>query len=278
MTTELITVRVADIMEYPTYLGSRCMLLASLGLDANWDSEEDLLKALIKSAEDPDCLKICKQSSRCRVFWEAYQRGETPFLQRDPIRLSEFAGHYWVSEGKHRVCMAKRSGVETIQAFVSTLPFNAYTLLQPEGEAGTYVFRSSVCGEDCQGEIAVLWVEPPPGEAPTIFSFFPTMLNRTCDTGGAEVKIFPGLSHKVCCIEKRLGFLKRWKRIEVEAEVAIDAVHANTRIWLLKGSADILHRLKSLPLSALDTVYRCGCWRTRHLHRHVEPLVNESDS
>ncbi|WP_101909057.1 hypothetical protein [Marasmitruncus massiliensis] len=272
MTTELITVRVADIMEYPTYLGSRCMLLASLGLDANWDSEEDLLKALIKSAEDPDCLKICKQSSRCRVFWEAYQRGETPFLQRDPIRLSEYAGHYWVSEGKHRVCMAKRSGVETIEAYVYHLPFDDHTLLQPEGEAREYVFQYSFCGEDRQGEIAVLWVEPPPGEPPSIFSFFPTMLDVKCNTGGAKIELFPGLSYKVRCTEKQIGFLKRRKITEVETEVCINANHANTRIWLLKGAANTLYHFDLLPLSAWDTVFRCGCWRTRHLNRHVEQL------
>lgn len=272
MKTELMTVKVSEITEYPTNLGSRCMLLASLGLDAYWDSEEDLLKALTKSAADPNCLKICTQSSRCRAFWEVYQRGETPFLQKDPIRLSEYAGHYWVSEGKHRVCMAKRAGVETIEAYVYHLAFNAYTLLQPEGEPGKYLFKYSFCGEDLQGEIAVLWVEPPHGEPPSVFSFFPTMLDRKCNTDGAEIELFPGLSYNVRCTKKKIGFLKRRILTEVETEVCINSYHANTRIWLLKGNANDLCRLNLLPLSALNTVFRCGCWRTQHSNRHVEQL------
>lgn len=157
MTYQLMTVKVSDIMEYPTNLGNRCMLLEYLGLDACQDSE-----------------------------------------------------------------------------------------------------------------IAVLWVEPPPGEDSSLFDFFPAMLDVKCDTGGVETELFPGLSYTVHCTSKQRGLLKRQTVTEVESVVCISSHHSNTRIWLLKGSADFLYRPELPQLSALDTVFRCGCWRTRHTSRHIE--------
>lgn len=111
-------VNVADIAEFPTRLGSRCLLLKKLGLDAYFTTEEELLEALTESAGNSELLRICMESSRCSVFWEKFREGTTPFTEYDPIYLNEYNGRYWVVEEKHRVCLAKRAGIEKIEAFV----------------------------------------------------------------------------------------------------------------------------------------------------------------
>lgn len=89
---EKCKVNVSDIMEYPTEMGSRCLLLQHFGLDVYWNTEEEILDALTNSAGDPECLDICLKTSRCQAFWKQYQKGLTPFAESDPIRLLEYDG------------------------------------------------------------------------------------------------------------------------------------------------------------------------------------------
>jgi hypothetical protein len=94
---ELRTVKVADIAEFPTELGSRCLLLQQFGLSPYRNTEEELLETLTETAAQPVLLDICLQSSRCQKFYRAFPKGCTPFSETDPIRLLEFGGRYWLT-------------------------------------------------------------------------------------------------------------------------------------------------------------------------------------
>jgi len=40
---EFHVVKVSDIVEFPTKLGNRCLLLSKLGFNAYWNTEEEIL-------------------------------------------------------------------------------------------------------------------------------------------------------------------------------------------------------------------------------------------
>lgn len=268
---ELRTVKVADIAEFPTELGSRCLLLQQFGLGPYWNTEEELLETLTETAAQPALLDICLQSSRCQKFYRAFREGYTPFCETDPIRLLEFRGRYWVTEGKHRVCLAKRAGVERLEAYVWPLPEDTESLLPPEGTPGRHVFRhmypvDSGIGPDADGSVAVLWVKSPPGVPPSRFDFAPGALDARQDTGGELVTLFPGLSYRVSVTEtiKKLGLFRRRKFLLVEAEVIIEPAHQKTKIWLSRLPAGEALSMRPAGLTSLETVYRFGCWRQRH--------------
>lgn len=269
---ELRAVRVADVAEFPTELGNRCLLLQELGLSAYRNTEEELLEALTESARQPGMLRTCLRSSRCRRFYEAFREGRTPFGDKDPIRLLEHGGRYWVVEGKHRVCLAMRAGVESLDALVFHLEEDTESLLPPEGGPGRFCFRFSFSlgprgpGE-IRGSVAYLWVQSPPRALPGRFDFKGAWLDALHDTGGGWTEVFRGLQCRVSAgkeLERR-GFFRRRERFAVESEVVVAPDHAKTRIWLVEvAAAEVLGpRLAGPP--SFRTVFRFGCWRRRHL-------------
>lgn len=267
--SELRVVPVADIAEFPTELGNRCLLLQELGINAYQNTEEELFEVLTGTAKDPETLSVCLKSSPCRAFYEAFRQGRTPFNERDPIRLLEYGGRYWAIEGKHRVCLAKRAGVESLEAYVWPLVENTESLLPPEGNPGRYHFRSSLglaSGnlDDVQGTMAYLWVHTPPGMIPGRFDFWGTWLDTSQDIGGSQVELFPGLRYRVLVRRERekKGFFRCREQLVVESEVVIEPDHPKTKIWLLEAPAVAV---RALGVPSFRTVYRLGCWRRRHL-------------
>lgn len=269
---ELRKIRVADIAEFPTELGNRCLLLQELGLSAYRNTEEELLETLTESAHRPGALDICLRSSRCRRFYEAFREGCTPFGDKDPIRLLEHGGRYWVAEGKHRVCLAKRTGVENLEASVYYLEEDTESLLPREGEPGRFRFCLSFSlgskgPEEIRGSVAYLWVHSSPGAIPGRFNFRGAWLDAPQSTAGRWTELFPGLQYYVSAnkeLEKR-GFFRRREQFVVESEVAIEPNHAKTKVWLMEASAaEVLGPQLTGPPS-FRTVYRFGCWRQGHL-------------
>ncbi len=263
---ELCVVRVADIAEFPTELGNRCLLLRELGLNAYRNTEEEVSEALIESARRPECLEICLKSSRCQEFLAAFEEGRTPFSERDPIRLLEHGGRYWATEGKHRVCLAKRAGVESLEALVYHLEEDTESLLPHEGEPGRYWFRSSFSFgslKDARGTMAYLWVHSPPDAVTGRFDFRGAWLDVSQETEGSPVELFPGLRYQVLIrreYEKK-GFFRRQERLVIESEVLIERDHPKTKVWLLEvPAAEVFAR--SAP--SFRTVYRRGRWRRGH--------------
>ncbi|RPF49563.1 hypothetical protein EDD75_0380 [Thermodesulfitimonas autotrophica] len=271
---ELRVVRVADIAEFPTELGNRCSLLPELGLNAYYNSEEELLEALTKSARKPGSLDICLRNSRCRRFYEAFREGRTPFSDKDPICLLEHGGRYWVVEGKHRVCLAMRAGVENLEAFVYHLKEDTESLLPHKGKPERFRFYLSFSlgsrgPEEVRGSVAYLWVQSPPGVIPGRFDFRGAWLDASQDTRGRWTELFPGLRYRVLANKelKKQGFFRRRERYFVESEVAVEPDHAKTKVWLTEVSAaEVLGPQLAGPPS-FRTVYRFGCWRRGHLLR-----------
>ena len=265
-------VKVADIMEYPTELGNKCSLLREFGLNAYWNTEEQLFEAITESATQPNSLEFCLKSSRCRKFYEIYGEGRTPFSERDPIRLLEYGGRYWASEGKHRVCMAKRAGVESLEALVYHLAEDTETILPHEGEHGHFHFSYSFLlgtrkQEEVRGTAGYLWVTIPPGFHHSRFGFRGGWLNVSLDTEGELRELFSGLQYSVSVKKEleRVSFFRRMERFTVESEVIISPNHPKVKIWLLEIPAKELPGFCYKGTLSLHTLYRAGCWRMSHL-------------
>jgi len=269
---ETCEVDVRDIAEFPTELGARCELLHAFGLSCYRNTEEELLEVLTASAGQPNLLRVCLQSSRCRGFYEAFRQGKTPFADKDPIRLVEYGGRFWAQEGKHRVCLAKRAGVARLEAVVWHLEEDTESLLPHEGMPGRFGFSASFClGSDAPsaalGTVAYLWVQSPPGVLPGVFDFGGAWLDAAQDTGGELVELFPGVQYRVSVarqVEKR-GLFGRRERVIVESQVLIHPDHAKTKVWLLEIRAADIPNLRLVEPAQFRTVYRFGCWRQRHL-------------
>jgi len=264
---KLQTIKVADIAEYPTMLGNRCRLLNELKVDPYKATEEEIMAILEKTAKDSKNLDICKRSSRCGAFFDKYSKGITPFLEKDQIRLEQFNGKYWVSEGKHRCCMAKRMGVKAIQAYVLDLSHDEYSILPTKNNADTYLFSHAkrTHGKIVSGDLAALWVKMPYNTPPVEFAFNPIIITARHDTKGKWQKVFDGLAYKV--IIKRKKFF--WQ--EVAVIIKIGKNHSNTRIWVASMNIKQAKNRYCIPIREFDVVYRHGCWRNFHAsHKFVK--------
>lgn len=267
-------INTADIVEFPTMLGSKCQLLQELGLNAYQNTEEELIEVLTETAGQPGFLDICLKSSRCRRFYEVFREGGTPFGEHDPIKLVEYGGWYWVEEGKHRVCLAKRAGMERLEAFVYHMDEDTESLLAREGMPGRFRFSFSFTAGsrdpgDIHGSLAYLWVSSPPGIIPGRFDFGGAWLDVSQNTEGALINLFSGLQYRVSVDSKpaRRGFFRRRERFAVESEVVILPDHSKTKIWLIEvPAAELPGFCFAGPLS-FRTVYRFGCWRQGHLRQ-----------
>lgn len=270
---ELKTVKVSDIREYPTALGTRCQVFRYYGLDAYHNSEEELMGALIKSSEDVNNIEICKKSSRCAAFYDLYQKGETPYNEKDKIRLLEYKGKYWAEEGKHRVCMAKRLNIETVDAYIWKI-YEDISILPPIGEAGTFAadyFFDIRFPRLWHGDILGLWINTPYGAPPSRFDFNPVFIDSFLNTKGKQVNVFNGLSYTVTVNEIAYGFFQRKKYIHINVCVCVKK-NENSKIWLFKTKRS--KHTKTLqthqkPISLYETLYRRGCWRVYDLKRGV---------
>lgn len=250
-------VPVVRIVEYNWELGSRCHLLNQAGLNPYCNTEEEITDYLEQSAGDPASLSVCLESSRCSAFYESFQNGVTPFIEHDPITLLEYGGKYWIYEGKHRVCMAKRAGIVYVDAQVYHLQEDTETLLPPAGEPGTYSFSSHYRF----GTLAILWVEPPRGDY-SIFSDGPRILNQFPNKTFPRTEIIPGVYVEVAREKKHNHLFRRnWLR----ATITIEPEHCNTGIWLYTIPA---HRTAGTFVP--ETVFRYGRWREKH-KQHMIP-------
>lgn len=260
-----------DIVEYPTRLGNQCILLHELGLNAYVNTEEELLEALSETAQRPEMLQICLKSSRCRRFWDVFKSGRTPFSGRDPVRLVEYGGRYWAVEGKHRVCLAKRAGVETLEAEVYPLAADTESLLAPEGDPGRFLFSYHLSpgnAKSIRGTVGFLWVDCPANLDLKRFAFLRGVwLDAAQDTAGGAEELLPGLRYRVSVSKQtKRSFLSLRGEFTVQAEVMVEADHPKTKIWLVEAPAAGVfgpHLCRGGP-SGFRTLYRYGCWRKRH--------------
>lgn len=269
-------INVSDIPEFPTDLGSRCLLLTKLGLNPYFNTEEEILEALEMTAAAPKYLEICLKSSRCQGFYEQFKEGKTPFFEQDNIRVAEYRGRYWVTEGKHRVCMAKRLGVEKIQAVVTQLKEDIYSRLPCTGQPGRYKFHF-IMEDDrqkckCKGEIALLWVGKLKQECIYIDPHLPAPLHWMYDTDGKWFELTDGVKVKVQTASREVKGLFSTSKIikEIKSEVVISPGHRKTRIWLFSVKPKDKHsNVFTTPLDKLElkTLYRFGCWRKKHENR-----------
>lgn len=273
---ELKIVQVKDIPEFSSWLGNRCTLLSHYGLFPYRNTEEEICEFLEQSAKDPKMLNICLKS-RCGEFYRYFQRGDTPFMESDPIYLEEYGGKYWVSEGKHRVCLAKRMGVKTISAFVYHLSDDFYSLLPQIGEPGRYQALFSYDPSDgrakAEGTVLLLMVY----DIDKICHHLQSRLvfDEYRDTSGSMKTILEGIRYRVKVVKEtsRRLFSRSQTKVTVTSEVAIESDHKKTKIWLLEIPANLLdsvalhdERLYDAQLyGGAKSIYRYGRWRKINL-------------
>ncbi|MCL1996825.1 MAG: hypothetical protein FWG63_11510 [Defluviitaleaceae bacterium] len=253
-------IKVKDIAEYPTELGNRCKLLKLNGLHPYQNTEEEIMHALETLAKDPKNLEICKGSSHCGAFWQFFEKGGTPFFEKDKIYIGEYNGKYWVSEGKHRSCMAMRTGVESITAEVYKQSSRNF-LLPPVGNYGVYKFQFSYKQPNIiKGSAPVLWVRLPNYDGMTEINDTPTVFDSSFDTKGKIKEIMEGVFYKTSVFRKRFIFNPFKLEVTVSVEITIQKNHPKTKIWLLKSNLSS----KQEVLSDMKTLYRHGCFREHH--------------
>jgi len=258
---ELKTVNVSDIIEYPTALGRRCAMLDAYGIDSYSDNEETITVALLESAANPDNLDICRTKCGCSAFYNAFLRGETPFMEKDSIRLSEWGGKYVVTEGKHRVCMAKRMGVKTILALVAQSNDGGFLPLPDVPNPGEFQATHSLNRGVRNGDAFLLWVR----NTRAIDTFFdtPLLITESCCTDGEFVEVVSGVQYQVALSKVSiLPFQSRKTKIDVK--VVISEKHEVTGIWLMKVSMKKFEAPNRILLADVKTLYRKGCWKARH--------------
>lgn len=266
-------VDVSQIVEFPTQMGNKCRLLERFGLNSYLDTEEAIYECLTSTAEDRRNLEYCLQNG-CSAFYEEYLKGNTPFKNKDPIRLIKYQGKYWVVEGKHRVCLAKRLGIEKIEANVASSREDQ-SLLELVGEPGkfqsTYTVTEQRGKVNFSGETLCLWVFPPAREVPwdiaAVFSFGQILwLTRHTCKGNNLADFVPGIDYAIRVKEKKTGFwFNRKKTIQVQVTVHIET-HPKTKVWLLRFKVD--NSLVVFQPSENATLYRRGMWRKYHLNNN----------
>lgn len=271
-------INVSDIVEFPTELGNRCLLLTELGVNPYIHTEEEILEVLEKIANDSQYLDICLKSSRCQGFYEEFTKGVTPFFDKDKIRVIEYNGKYWVDEGKHRICLAKRMGVSKIKVEVTQLKEDVYTTLEPLGHTGHYNFDFTMSIKDekreYKGKIGLIWLGTIKDYNLLLFKKMPITLDWsfryknewTILDSGIKVKVETSSETK-----KRLFQPEETIR-RVHSEVIIENNHHKTRVWLFAVNAN--EEMFRTPLGKLniDNLYRFGCWRKIH-ERMLERII-----
>ncbi|ERM91507.1 hypothetical protein O163_10050 [Caldanaerobacter subterraneus subsp. yonseiensis KB-1] len=266
-------VKMENIKEYPTQLGNRCKLLRELGLNPYVDTEEEIMEALTEAAETPEYLDICMKSSHCSGFWKKFSVGETPFFKEDPVQLLKYQDVYWVVEGKHRVCFAKRTGVKEIKAHIYELSDDGKVLLPEIGTPGRFAFDyMEVFSSRQEGEKAVLWLKDVKDLRLIELSWKPAVLDKRFDTKGEFVELVKGVKVSVSVKEKTKIFSLK-KTIQVHTEIIIEPDHKKTKIWLLKIPAGKPFSLEKADAINKNTLYRYGCWRKHHLEELIKNLM-----
>ena len=244
-------VRVCDIVKHPTALGSKCKLLKEMKMSPYREAEETLADAL--TSDIGGTIHICKSSCHCKGFHEEYAKGNTPFIDDDPIILSEHGGKYIVVEGKHRICMAIRLGIKTVQASVQPATRGWFAPLSARGTAGEFSFAcpKDERGADGQpGRKGYLWIQ---GRPYTYTGFeFLRALDCFADTKGETKEPLCGISYSVS-VRKRTAWRPSAAE-NIEAKVAIRSDFEGAKVWLFEHTGRI----------AL-TLCRFGIWEERHM-------------
>lgn len=232
-------VPVASIVEYPTSFGrGGCHLLRETeGTDQYSITEEEISEFLETSAKNPQNLLIC-QNGYCRFFVEQFLAGRTPKV-KEPIQLSEYQGKFWTTEGKHRVCAAKRTGATFVDAWVEQLQEDN-SILPPIGEHGA--FCASITTTSHRRNGSNIFIDASFRRfnvSDNHYRGFATRLFRQAfNASEGKASVFPGCS--ITIIWRRsnrvLTMLQQKEIIDITVEVTNDL--PNGKLWIARVPFD----------------------------------------
>ncbi|MEZ0536024.1 hypothetical protein ACAG39_02105 [Caldicellulosiruptoraceae bacterium PP1] len=251
-------VEIEKIKEYPTRLGSKCLLLKKLGYDPYSDTEEEIMDVLIKTEKDKNYLNICKESSRCSAFYKEFSQGNIePYFERDPIYLERFENNYWVIEGKHRICLAKRAGIKKIKAYIYETT-NSQMLLPNIGQPEEFVLEySKGIFTKFSGSKALLWIKGL--KDPEYYTLIkgPIWLDKKFNTCGKIFELLPGVKMSIN-VQTEKSFIRKYI---IQTRVIIENNHKKTKVWLLKIPCH--KKINYFDIAEIEsyTLYRYGLWR-----------------
>lgn len=257
-------------IEQPVGMKDGCSLLNRFNMYPVLHTEEALADFLEKALHDENTMPICL-SSMCGEFYQVFANGETPYSESKPVVLAGYQGKYWVLQGKHRVCLAKRMKVPYIKAFVKELDKDYFSLLPPERKPG--IFRSQYSYHvvakkirNIEGNTLLLWIlEEMSANAGVMFLAW---LDTAKDTRGKWAQALSGVEYSVTVYqeEQKSWLRKNAKKITVKTEVKIEADHKKTKIWLLQAPAKKVLGIQ-FTRPEYVTLYRYGRWRKYHEDR-----------
>jgi hypothetical protein len=248
-------------IEQPTALSQRCSLLMANNLNPYVDPEEVIYDFLIRTKDDPSALNICL-NGRCKIFIESLRSGSMPFMESEPVYLTKYKGHYWVDEGKHRICCAKRLKIKEVEAYVYHSDDDGYLLLDPIGVPGTFTVKSTCTINNnswhVSGDVFFLWYCVTEGLRKFDLDFI--WFDAKNDTQGIERKITHGITYSTKVVKH--------KGTHIETKICIEPTHPKAKIWLVKiPSIKLLKKSTSSVLDGCTHVYRHGLWRRYHLYK-----------
>lgn len=222
-------------IEQPTALGSKCHLLDTHKLHPYSNTEEELLHALMRHSDARSIDAICRQGY-CKFFFSAFDSGIIPALDKDPIELTTFNGKYWVIEGKHRVCAAKRAGVKQIEAIV-VQGDRDLSPLPPVGHYGTFTseYTERSRGEHRAGYDIFLYADLTKGMG------FPNVIRKLLGTSlhnyDTWEQIIPGIYAQKHILAKSSwigGLLLGGRTLRVQLTIRIENDIPDAKIWLVR--------------------------------------------
>lgn len=137
----LVPVPVERIAAYPDSFGrgdATCIWMARFP-----STRSDEVQAFItRTAGDPQCVADCLASSYCGELLAKLR--EDPAFGGHPVTLLKMGERYYPGgSGHHRICIAKRAGLQLLMARVYEIPADDphYTFLAPVGEIQTHQAR-----------------------------------------------------------------------------------------------------------------------------------------
>ena len=118
-----------DLLPFPNSLGNNgdsdirgikhgCSLCQHF-LDKGWKEPLNIKHITSSTSSNEFYLEICKGSVHCMKLLSKFQSGTYKSIAdggdgKDDITIGFNDGEYWIYEGKHRVCVAKRFNIKTL--------------------------------------------------------------------------------------------------------------------------------------------------------------------
>lgn len=265
MLDNLTTINVSEISEFPTQLGTRCHLMNEHKISPYASTEEELLDFLEETNTPQNFIDFCVcDKSKCKAFYNEFLKGETPFLGKEPIILDKYNNMYQVVEGKHRVCLAMRAKIPTLQAVVQASN-EMNKRLEEVGGSGVFNFVYYKTFNKIFGSAPIVYIDFTKTKAKNRLYEFNRkfiLLDEEHATNGQYLTIVDGVKYKL--VTKTI-----FAYTKIVCNVIIDDNHTNTKIWLQGTKKSGKNPKNAFAVGHQTDLYRRGSFRFASIDKNV---------